>query len=212
MQTVSTEFLTAINATEREIRKKVELVLLDNSMLGVEPSYDASSTLDATITPASLAFNGKVTPQRKFGYVSPYVFPASDLYPVASDGSSEIGWWSDTIATPVAATVEDAFARSGALHGSTADTGQTWTAVVGGSGWATNGSCAVYVSGFKGLTSAIATVVAPKGIYEVTITTPAALTTAMGIAFRVVDRNSHFAFTCAPGDTDNVTIRKVVSN
>lgn len=94
MQTVTADFLSAIVANEREIKVKAEITLLDNVIIGGTPSYSASSTLDAILTPASHAFDAVLAPQKKFAVVGMY--PADDIYPVNGDGSSEVGWWSNT--------------------------------------------------------------------------------------------------------------------
>jgi hypothetical protein len=95
VQSVSNEFLTAIMATERKILYHVEITLLDNPPDWMGASYSASSTYDATLTPPSQAFDGVNYPQRKFAWVGEDCFPGDDLYPVAPDGSSQVGWWSD---------------------------------------------------------------------------------------------------------------------
>jgi hypothetical protein len=95
MQSVSAGFLTGILASERRILQHTEITLVDNPPNWTGASFSASSTLNATLTPAGQAFNGRNYPQRKFAWVGEDCFPAGDLYPVAPDGSSEVGWWSD---------------------------------------------------------------------------------------------------------------------
>lgn len=124
MQTVTDEFLTAIEATEREIRAKVEIVFLDNSMLGATPTYSASTTLDATNTPSDLAFNGKITPERDYGWIGDDCFPSDDVYPIAGDGSSEVGWWSNGISR-VADVIADSSGNGYNAASYTGTTGQT---------------------------------------------------------------------------------------
>jgi hypothetical protein len=95
MQSVSAGFLTGILADERRILQHTEITLVDNPPNWASATCSASSTLDPILTPVTQAFNGKNYPQRKFAWVGEDCFPAGDLYPVAPDGSSEIGWWSE---------------------------------------------------------------------------------------------------------------------
>lgn len=95
MQSVSAAFKTAILGTERQIKKKVEIYFLDNSMISGSPSYSASSTRDAVYTPASAAFDGKSEMELKYAWIGSDIYPSVDTYPVPSGG--QVGWWSNTL-------------------------------------------------------------------------------------------------------------------
>jgi hypothetical protein len=109
MQAVSDAFKAAAVATEREIKHKVEITFLDNTMIGITPTFSASSTLDATLTSAALAFNGKIAPAKKYAWVTPV---ATNLF---TDPGFETGGtadWSKSM-TGGTVTVATTYKRSG---------------------------------------------------------------------------------------------------
>lgn len=101
MQSVSSEYLTAITAAERQIVSRVEATFVDNETLAdqVTPSGDEAETLVGT----ARAVDAKVNAPRKFAFSDPYdetdpsgrarVYPADDLFPT----TSEAGWWGNTL-------------------------------------------------------------------------------------------------------------------
>jgi hypothetical protein len=96
MQTVTASYQTAVLATERQVRQVTEIVFLDNTMLGISPTYSASSTCDLLVTPAAKAFNGLTAPSRDYAWVGQDIYPSSTLYPVPDN--AEVGWWSENAA------------------------------------------------------------------------------------------------------------------
>ncbi len=101
MQSVSSEYLEAIVASERQMVTLVEATFVDNETLAdqVTPSGDEAETMVGT----ARAVDGKVGAPRTFAFADPFdesdaqgrarVYPADDLYPA----TSEAGWWGDTL-------------------------------------------------------------------------------------------------------------------
>ena len=101
MQSVSSAYLEAITAVERQIVTEVEVTLVDNETLAdqITPSGDEAESMVGV----ARAVDRKVAAPRTFAFADPYdendpqersrIYPSDNLYPA----TSEAGWRGDTL-------------------------------------------------------------------------------------------------------------------
>ena len=102
MQTVSTEYLDAIKADERDIVAEVVIDFVDNAILGEQITVTADEK-ESGLTDKENAKNTvrELPSGKRWAFADPQhdnalsrVKPADDLFPVPTD--QEVGWWADT--------------------------------------------------------------------------------------------------------------------
>ncbi|MBT3390351.1 MAG: hypothetical protein HN413_08055 [Chloroflexi bacterium] len=101
MQSVTSEYLTAITANERTMVSQVEIALVDNETIGAAIAVTADEGHNSVVPKESVVDNVKSAGTRRYAIADPYaagsgderVFPGEDLYPCT--GSA--GWFGNSL-------------------------------------------------------------------------------------------------------------------